>query len=298
MRWPLLTQLLAVLASDGSTVDDTQLVRLVLAQLGVGPLVNGSVNLLRLLRSSHFARSNGPHWLVGDDDLGPVLDLLVDGIELPDNDVDALVLLSLVQGLTDAEDYRQLVVQRGFGLVGDDLVRLAKEGSPLGVTDDHPRDASVLELGHGDLTGKGTGWLVVGVLAGDLDVGSLESVLDGEEVQGRWGDDDFDVGVELGVADLLDELLAGLEGSVHLPVTADEELARGCHCVGVGVDWILVVDWKVFVEVCVGKQGREGLTAPCQASSTSLLLPVQRCARFSLGKSSNHVMITNLHRSD
>ena len=38
-------------------------------------LPDGLLRLLRLLRGGHLASADGPHRLVGDDDLGPVLDL-------------------------------------------------------------------------------------------------------------------------------------------------------------------------------------------------------------------------------
>ena len=68
----LLGQLLAVGAGDRATVDDA-------GGLGHGggdildePLPQGGVDLLGLLRGGGLAGADGPHWLVGNDNVGPV----------------------------------------------------------------------------------------------------------------------------------------------------------------------------------------------------------------------------------
>jgi len=72
----LLGQLLAVGASDRPTVDDA-------GGLGHGsgdilnkPLPQGGVDLLSLLRGGGLAGANGPHRLVGNDNVGPVRHVL------------------------------------------------------------------------------------------------------------------------------------------------------------------------------------------------------------------------------
>ena len=149
------------------------------------------MHLLGLLAGGDLAGADGPDGLVGDDDLGPVLDLVSDGVELADDDVDGLVGLALLERLADAEDDREILGECGGGLLGDVGVRLAKEGAALRVTEDDPGDGGVLDLRDRDLTGEGTRGLVVGVLGRNGDLGALELLLNGQEVERGGSDDDF-----------------------------------------------------------------------------------------------------------
>jgi hypothetical protein len=247
----LLGEVLAVLLADGAAVDDTGGLGDLLAELLVEPLADALVNLLRLLGGGDLAGADGPDGLVGDDDLAPVLDLLADGGELVDDDLHGLVGLALLEGLADAEDDVDAAVESGLGLVGDESVALLQDDAALAVADQSPGNVGVLELRGGDLAGESAVGLVEDVLGGDLD--ALAGVLAGEEeVEGGRGDDDLGVGIDLGVVELVDDvgdrlngavpvggrksvswavclvslwLLRGI-GSVHLEVTADEELTR------------------------------------------------------------------------
>jgi hypothetical protein len=81
------------------------------------------------------------------------------------------------------------------------------------VAEDGPADVAVLELRDGDFTGEGAVGLVEDVLGGDFE--ALAEVLAGEEeVEGGWGDDDFGVGVELGVVEVLDDVGDAGDGAV------------------------------------------------------------------------------------
>lgn len=143
----LARELLAVLTRDATTINDAQLLCLTLGQLLLRPLVDGSMNLLCLLRRGNLARSNGPDGLVGHDDLGPVLgDLLAHSLELADDDVHRLVGLALLEGFAHAEDDAERVGKGSSRLVGDGFIALAEEGAALGVAEDYPGDLGVLEL--------------------------------------------------------------------------------------------------------------------------------------------------------
>lgn len=130
------------------------------------------MNLLSLLSGSDLTSTNGPDWLVGNDDLAPLLsgDLLGDSGKLAGDDLDGLTLLALLEGLSAAEDDVDVLVKGGLGLGGDKLVGLPDDGAALGVTDQGPVDVGVLELVGGDLAGESSLVLVVDVLGGDSDL--------------------------------------------------------------------------------------------------------------------------------
>ena len=67
-----------------------------------------------------------------------------------------------------------------------------------------PGDVGVLELLNGDFTGEGAIGLVEDVLGRDFDSGA-EVLAGEEEVEGWRGDDDFGVGVDLSVVEVLDD---------------------------------------------------------------------------------------------
>jgi hypothetical protein len=186
----LLGELVAVLLADTATVDDSGVVRSGLADLLGEVFADGGVHLLGLLGAGDLAGANGPDGLVGNDDLAPVLDLLGDGAELVGDDLDGLVGLSLLEGLANAENNAEAVVEGGLGLGSDEVVGLLEDDTTLRVTGQGPGDVGLLELAGRDLTGEGTVGLVEDVLGSDLETGA--EVLTGEEkVEGRRGDDDL-----------------------------------------------------------------------------------------------------------
>lgn len=160
------------------------------------------MHLLSLLSGSDLASADGPDGLISDDDVRPVLSLGLESGELAADDIDGLAGLALGKALTAAPDNADAAVGRELGLGGDNGVGLAEEGASLGVAEDGPVDAGVLELRDADLAGVGTARLVVGVLGGYLDV-LAEGVADEEEVEGGRGNDDLWKGGEK------NDLLAG-----------------------------------------------------------------------------------------
>lgn len=148
------------------------------------------MDLLSLLSGGDLAGTNRPDGLVGNDDLAPVGDLTLEGLELGGDVLDGLARLTLLKALTAAPDDAQAVLGGVLGLVGDDLVGLAEDGSSLGVAQDGPVDVAVLELGDGDLAGVSAVGLVEDVLGSDLDV-VLDGLLDEREVESGRGDDNL-----------------------------------------------------------------------------------------------------------
>lgn len=162
----LLAQLLAVLLTDTTTVQDARLIRGLVVDALLEPLADGSVHLLRLLGRGDLAGTDGPDRLVGNDDFGPVAgaDLGLEGIQLLGDNRNSRAGLALLERLTAAPDDADAVVDRELGLGGDGLVRLAQDRPPLTVAQNSPGDAAVEKLRHRDLTSEGTVGLVVDVL--------------------------------------------------------------------------------------------------------------------------------------
>lgn len=101
-----------------------------------------------------------------------------------------LAVLPLLQALTTAQNDAEATVERSLGLAGDKVVVLIQQHAALGVAEDRPGDATVLELVGGDLAGESTAGLVEDVLCGDFE--ALAEVLAcEEEVESWWGDDDL-----------------------------------------------------------------------------------------------------------
>lgn len=183
----LLGELLAVLLADGAAVEDAGLVGGLLADVVLEPLADAGVDLLGLLLGGDLAGANGPDGLVGDDDLGPVADLLLEGGELGGDDLEGLVGLALLERLTAAPDDADAVVGGVLGLGGDGLVGLAEDGAALAVAQDGPVDIGVLELVGAGLTGEGTVGLVEDVLGSDGDL-LLQGLAGSQQVDGRGSD--------------------------------------------------------------------------------------------------------------
>lgn len=241
----LLSELLGVAAVDGATVDDTDSLSFRGAEGGGCPLADEGVDVLGLLGSGGLAGPDSPDGLVGNDSAaGPLLgDELGDGLELSTDDLLHLAGLTLLEGLTDAEDDLQAGLEGSLCLFGNHFVRLAEVGAALGVAEDHPGNLGVGQLGGGNLTGEGTGGLGVGVLGTNLDLLCLtcggELGLHVEQVEERGGDDNLGRLAEVVAGQGSDQLVDRLDRAVHLPVAADEEGARHfgqCGCV-VGWGW-------------------------------------------------------------
>ena len=120
---------------------------------------------------SDLAGTDGPDGLVGDHDGAPVLNGLLDGIELSLQNIVRLTSFTLLNSLTNAKDGLEAGSLRLGDLLGDDIIGLAEELSALGVANEGPLEAEVNDLLGTDLTGEGTVTLGADVLRADEDVG-------------------------------------------------------------------------------------------------------------------------------
>lgn len=82
------------------------------------------MDLLGLLGASHLSGTNSPDRLVGNDDLGPILDLLLNSSKLRCDDVDSPIALALFQALAAAEDNANTSIESSLGLGSNELVVL------------------------------------------------------------------------------------------------------------------------------------------------------------------------------
>lgn len=183
----LLGELFAVLLADGAAVEDAGLVGGLLADVVLEPLADAGVDLLGLLLGGDLTGADGPDGLVGDDDLGPVADLLLEGGKLGGDDLEGLAGLALLERLAAAPDDADAVVGGVLGLGGDDLVGLAEDGAALAVAKNGPVDAGVLELVGAGLTGEGTVGLVEDILGSNGDL-LLQGLTGSQQVDGRGSD--------------------------------------------------------------------------------------------------------------
>ena len=219
-------ELVRVAGVHRAAVEDAHAVRDVLRDLLRDVLSDERVCLLRLLRRGGAPGADGPHRLVGEHDAAPVVDVGDEGVELAREDLVGAPADTVRLELADA---RQDVHARGearLRLGADELVGLAEDVAALGVPEDDPLDAHVLELVDVDLAGE-RALLHVAVLRGDLEA-LLGLLVHSVEQHERGREHDLDVLGELRLVEVLDQLVSLGADQVALPVSTDEELARHC----------------------------------------------------------------------
>lgn len=96
-------------------------------------LPDPSVNLVDLLRGSNLTSANSPNRFIGKDNMSPFLrfNFGCNRIELPLNDFLSLVCLSFCEGLSEAGDDVESLLESSLNLFSDELVALPKESPPL-----------------------------------------------------------------------------------------------------------------------------------------------------------------------
>lgn len=219
----LLNEIGSVSIADRATVKDPDRLRCLLGDVSKEPLADLGMSLLSDLGGGSKASTDGPDGLVGNDDLGPVLALLSNSVQLSRVDGLGLARLTLLLLLTDAGKHGHAVVQSDLGLLSNIRVSLAVERSSLGVAGKGPADAGVLDHGTGELAGESTIASQREVLGSNVHV-VANSSLHGGQVKGSGGDHDINLGgIELEVVeDLSREILGESHSSIALPVAADE----------------------------------------------------------------------------
>ena len=142
----LLAQVLAVLLTDATTIYDSGLLGNLLADLLLQPRPDSGMYFLCLLGAGHLPGSDGPDGFVGNDNLGPVLDLFLDSPQLRSDDFDGFVALSLFQRLSTAENDADSTIESSLGLRGNELIVFLEDHTTLGVAQEGPGDIAIFEL--------------------------------------------------------------------------------------------------------------------------------------------------------
>ena len=222
-------QVSSILVSDGATVEDAGLLGGLGGHILSKPASNAVVGLLGLLWGGSHAGADGPDGLVGDHDVAPVIDLLADSVKLSGVDDIGLTTLALIELLADARHNGKTVLGGNLNLVGNDLVALAEDMASLAVPQDDPVKTEVLDHLRGGLTSVGTVSVEGAVLGGELNLGAGESLLSLAQVQEAGSADNLDLALVEGhrLEDLGGELTAEVNAAVALPVSADEQFAKG-----------------------------------------------------------------------
>ena len=216
-----------VLVSDATTVKDAGLLGGLSGDIRAEPGSQVVVSLLGLLGRGSHTGANGPHGLVSNDNLAPVIDLSADGLQLSCVDGVGLAGLALVQLLANAGHDAQVLLKSDLDLLGDNLVGLTEDVAALAVTKDDPVQTEVLDHGGAGLAGVCTVAVKGAVLGGQLDLGASEGLLGSANVEERGGDDNLDLAlVEAeGLQHVRGEGAAEFGSAIALPVASDEKFA-------------------------------------------------------------------------
>jgi hypothetical protein len=120
------------------------------------PAPDPAVDLCHLLDGGCLASSDGPDWLVGQNDVLPLGDDSLDGFELLLDHLGSLIAFTLLESLSEAVDYFEASFEGMFQFLGEFLIIFSKVVSSFGMSDDDPRDVDILELFGGDFSGVGS----------------------------------------------------------------------------------------------------------------------------------------------
>mmetsp|Transcript_13954 Transcript_13954/g.41468 ORF Transcript_13954/g.41468 Transcript_13954/m.41468 type:complete len:318 (+) Transcript_13954:1-954(+) len=220
-------ELCAILRRHTAPVLDAHAVGDVSATLGAQVLTDGFLRLLCLLRRGDLPRADGPHGLVRNDDVVPILDDGDDRGELALVDLVGLARFALLEQFPDAEDHLDALFLTFLNFLGGDLVSLAILRAALRVADQRPLDFEVVQMLGAPFARECAHPGVRHVLRGDHDAHALGLVLDAGEMHRRRGDDDLHlVGIERAPPPGGQEFGSFLQRrGVALPIAPDDRLA-------------------------------------------------------------------------
>ncbi len=170
-----------VVGLDAASVEDADAVGYVAAQAAGDLAADEQVGFGCHLGRGGLAGADGPDGLVGDDDIFRVFRSDTDKgkRDLLAQDFVGVSSFALGEDFADADDGRELVLERGGQLFVHQLIGLVEVLAALGVADDDVRRANGREHENGGFAGVGAFFGPVHVLSADGDVGT-----------GDGGDDD------------------------------------------------------------------------------------------------------------
>ena len=173
------------------------------------PLSDIGVSILGNLWSGGLSSSNGPHWLIGENDLSPVGDAVLDSVKLSFEDIVGLLSFTFSQSLSNTEDCVKASLLRSENLLGNNGISLTEESSSLRVSNNCPLELKVLDLVSTDFTGESSILFCRDVLGRDLNI-RIKHGLGRGNLKGDWSNDD------------LKSILVILHRVEHVGVVSDE----------------------------------------------------------------------------
>ena len=200
-----------VTSVDGSSVKDSCGGGDLWGDVFVQPGSDVFVGLLSLLWGSDLTGTDGPDWLVSNDDIAPMSnsELISNSLKLSSVNNVGLSGLSLLELLSNANHDVHSVINGDLGLDGNILIGLTKERSSFGVTGEGPLDTNIGELISGDISSESTSSILRHILGRDLDI-LLNHGLNSGEMDISWGDNDLNVVlIELNLVKGLGDKLGG-----------------------------------------------------------------------------------------
>ncbi len=137
------------------------------------------MDFLHLFCGRSFASSNGPDWLVCQDDIVPVVDFILDCVKLSLDDFNGFVLLSFGQSFSKAEDDFQAQIKTVLDFLRDNIISLTKMSSSFGVSQNNPLDINVKKVFGRNFSGISSIRVHGTVLSGNINIllflGELDS---------------------------------------------------------------------------------------------------------------------------
>src|SRR6185503_4329161 len=142
-----------------------------LGRNGGEPLSDGTVHFLRLLGAGHFAGTDCPDRLVGDDAEPRALrELTAHGVELTEDDFERFSGFAFGERLTDARDRPKAGFHRRRDFVANEVVALGEVLATLAVPENDPCRSGGDEHRRADFARERAALLGVEVLSRNLDV--------------------------------------------------------------------------------------------------------------------------------
>jgi hypothetical protein len=227
----LTDELSSVLVSHTSSVKDSDFIGCLLGYVFLYPLAHEIVGLLGLLRAGGLAGADGPHGLVGNNNLAPFWNLFTDGRKLTGIDLVGFTWFTLIKFLTDASHNGEASIDGKLGLLCDNLVGLSKDMASLGVTEDNPTDMVVKDHSSRHFAGVCAIAIKWAILGSHLNVGANKGLLDGGNMEG--GGSDYDLNIfrvkDEGLQNFDWEFLGKVKSAIAFPVAADKVSSKVAH---------------------------------------------------------------------
>ena len=151
--------------------------------------------LVGLCVGGRLSRADGPDGLVGDDDLGEILHAHEVGRDLFIEHLLGHAEFPFVEALPDADDGGEAGGEGCERALIHGFVGLSEVLAAFAVADDDVLHAVFLEHLRGDLARVGAALGIVHVLRAELDLGAVDGLLDGGDVDGGDAYDDVALGL-------------------------------------------------------------------------------------------------------